>query len=92
MRLKALNEPGTAIRSSQKVLGHFLGSVAHYSAEPCLSEQVSHSQYFIGLPGPCGPCANLILGPHRPYLVKKTGFGVNILGSVAHYSVEPCLS
>ena len=67
------------------------GSVTDYSVDPCLSQRVPHSECPIGLPGPCGPCANLILGPRRPYFVKKTGFWVNILGSVAHYSVEPCL-
>ena len=27
-----------------------------------------------------------------PYLVKKTGFWVDILGSIAPYRAEPCLS
>ena len=38
-------EPAQALLGRENwVLGHFLGSVAHYGAEPCLSQQVPQSE------------------------------------------------
>ena len=49
-----------------------LGSVAHYRADPCLSQQVPQSECPIGFPGLCGPFLEPILGPHSPDLAQKT--------------------
>ena len=56
-----------------------LGSVAHYRAEPCLSQQVPQSEKLIGHPGPCGPYSEPFLGPQSPDLAQKTGFCVSSL-------------
>ena len=50
-----------------------LGSVAHYRADPCLSQQVPQSERLIGHPEPCGPCSEPILGPQSLDLAQKTG-------------------
>ena len=68
-----------------------LGSVAHYRAELCSSQQVPQSECLIEFPGLCWPYLEPILGPHNPDLAQKTGF-CHFWGFVTNYGAEPCSS